>query len=106
MLFRQPPREILRAKSQKKRVDALKLITGFSIIFSTMYVCSCFAVTDSEIEGLIGEGVTSVEGITKACRAGGDCGSCLGQIADMVADRDDGPGLVPAGALARKSCAA
>lgn len=93
-------------KSQKTRVAALKLITGFSIIFLTMYVCSCFAVTDSEIEGLIGQGVTSVEGITKACRAGGDCGSCLGQIADMVADRDDGPGLVPAAALARKSCAA
>lgn len=71
-----------------------------------MYVCSCFAVTDSEIENVIERGAATPEAVTAACRAGGDCGSCLGQIADMIDDLSAGPALVPAHALARKSCAA
>lgn len=72
-----------------------------------MYVCSCFAVTDSEIEGIIDGGAASVDAVTAACRAGGDCGSCLGQIADMIDDRSLAPSdLVPVHALSRKSCAA
>ena len=71
-----------------------------------MYVCSCFAVTDAQIESLIAEGATSLDQVTAACRAGGDCGSCRGQIADMLADQAEGPRLVPAQSLARKSCAA
>ena len=81
------------------------MITGFSIIRVTMYVCSCFAVTDAEIDGVIADGATSVAEVTKACRAGGDCGSCLGQIEDMLADRDEGS-LIAAHSLARKCRAA
>ena len=67
-------------------------------------MCSCFAVTDSEIQQLVDAGARSVEEVTRACRAGGDCGSCRGQIADMIAEEADD--LVPTHALTRKSCAA
>jgi bacterioferritin-associated ferredoxin len=69
-----------------------------------MYVCSCFAVTDSEIEQVLDTGARSVDDVTRACRAGGDCGSCRGQIAEMLADRE--ADLVPCSALGRKFCAA
>lgn len=94
-----------REVNKRASVDLI-LKTGFSIIVFKMYVCSCFAVTDSEIEGLIAGGVTSIDQVTAACRAGGDCGACRGQISDMIADAADGSGLVPAQALTRKSCAA
>ncbi|MBK6459821.1 MAG: (2Fe-2S)-binding protein [Myxococcales bacterium] len=69
-----------------------------------MYVCSCFAVTDSEIEQVLDAGARSVAEVTRACRAGGDCGACHGQIAELLADRE--ADLVPCGALGRKFCAA
>lgn len=78
-----------------------------------MYVCCCFAVTDAHIERVLEEGASSVEEVTRACRAGGDCGSCLGQIEQMLEEhttceneKSAGPGLVPVHALSRKSCAA
>jgi bacterioferritin-associated ferredoxin len=78
-----------------------------------MYVCCCFAVTDAHIERVLEEGASSVEEVTRACRAGGDCGSCLGQIEQMLEEHtacrneeSASPGLVPVHALSRKSCAA
>jgi bacterioferritin-associated ferredoxin len=94
--------------SKKNAQPYLILKTGFSITRSEMYVCCCFAVTDAHIERVLDEGATSVEEVTRACRAGGDCGSCRGQIAQMLEEREEsaGPGLVPVHALSRKSCAA
>ncbi len=54
-----------------------------------MYVCVCYAVTDSEIQGAIDAGATSCEAVAKACRAGGDCGSCRSMIEDMIEERHE-----------------
>lgn len=50
-------------------------------------VCTCFGVTDKEIEKVITENnLDSVEQVTNYCKAGGGCGSCRGEI-QMIIDR-------------------
>jgi bacterioferritin-associated ferredoxin len=51
-----------------------------------MYVCVCLAVTQSEVQEAIAGGATTREGVTRACRAGGDCGACHGMISQMIED--------------------
>jgi bacterioferritin-associated ferredoxin len=77
-----------------------------------MYVCVCLAVTQSEVERAIEQGATSREAITRACKAGGDCGACHGMLETMIDDhldacceppRQSSPQLVPDTALVRYS---
>jgi bacterioferritin-associated ferredoxin len=82
-----------------------------------MYVCCCMAVTDAEVNAAISSGAHSRDAVTRACRAGGDCGACHGMIETMIedhldehgcaggccapADETSGPSLVAATALVR-----
>ncbi len=48
-------------------------------------VCTCFGVTDVEIEKVITEhDLTTVEEVTNYCKAGGGCGGCHGQIEKII----------------------
>ncbi|MHC4757678.1 MAG: Fe-S cluster assembly protein NifU [Planctomycetota bacterium] len=48
-------------------------------------VCTCFGVTESEIEKVIQENdLTTVEDITNYCKAGGGCGGCKGEIEKII----------------------
>ncbi|MHC4073059.1 MAG: Fe-S cluster assembly protein NifU [Planctomycetota bacterium] len=48
-------------------------------------VCTCFGVTDREIERVIHENdLTTVEEVTNYCKAGGGCGGCQGAIEKMI----------------------
>jgi NifU-like protein len=48
-------------------------------------VCTCFGVTDKEIERVIRENdLTSVEQVTNYCKAGGGCGGCQGEIEKII----------------------
>ncbi|MCD6288245.1 MAG: Fe-S cluster assembly protein NifU [Candidatus Hydrogenedentes bacterium] len=48
-------------------------------------VCTCFGVTDHEIEQVIRENnLSSVEDVTNYCKAGGGCGGCKGEIAAIL----------------------
>ncbi|HBG26562.1 MAG: Fe-S cluster assembly protein NifU [Planctomycetes bacterium GWF2_41_51] len=50
-------------------------------------VCTCFGVTDIEIEKVVLENnLDSVEQVTNYCKAGGGCGSCRGEI-QMIIDK-------------------
>lgn len=50
-------------------------------------VCKCFGVTDAQILRAIREnGLKTVEEITNYTKAGGACGDCLDQIAEILAD--------------------
>lgn len=51
-----------------------------------MYVCVCMAVTEAEVEAAISGGATTREAVTRACRAGGDCGACHQMIEDKIED--------------------
>ena len=45
-----------------------------------MYVCVCNAVTEREVGEAIGSGARTRAEVTRACGAGGDCGSCHAMI--------------------------
>ncbi len=48
-------------------------------------VCTCFGVTEPEIERLIRENdLSSVEEVTNYCKAGGGCGNCRDDIAEII----------------------
>jgi len=48
-------------------------------------VCTCFGVTDREIERVIRENnLKTVEQVTNYCKAGGGCGGCKGQIEKII----------------------
>jgi NifU-like protein len=48
-------------------------------------VCTCFGVTEKEIERVINENdLTSVEQVTNYCKAGGGCGGCQGEIEKII----------------------
>ena len=48
-------------------------------------VCTCFGVTDKEIERVILENnLTTVEEVTNYCKAGGGCGGCQSEIEKMI----------------------
>jgi len=48
-------------------------------------ICTCFGVTDKEIERVIRENnLTMVEDVTNYCKAGGGCGGCQSEIEKMI----------------------
>jgi NifU-like protein len=48
-------------------------------------VCTCFGVTDKEIERVIRENnLSTVEDVTNYCKAGGGCGGCKGEIEKII----------------------
>lgn len=48
-------------------------------------ICTCFGVTDKEIEKVIRENnLTTVEEVTNYCKAGGGCGGCQAEIEKMI----------------------
>jgi bacterioferritin-associated ferredoxin len=55
-----------------------------------MFVCICHAVSDAEVKSAIDEGADSVAAVTRACKAGGDCGQCHEQIASLIGERSCG----------------
>lgn len=44
------------------------------------------AVTEAEVGAAIEGGAHTRSDVTRACRAGGDCGACHGMIEDMIED--------------------
>jgi NifU-like protein len=48
-------------------------------------VCTCFGVTENEIERVIRENdLTTIEQVTNYCKAGGGCGGCQGEIEKIL----------------------
>jgi NifU-like protein len=48
-------------------------------------VCTCFGVTENEIERVIRENnLTTVEQVANYCKAGGGCGGCKGEIEKII----------------------
>jgi bacterioferritin-associated ferredoxin len=49
-----------------------------------MYVCLCKGISDKDIKQLVSAGACSVEEIMRCTEAGTGCGSCVGEIAELV----------------------
>ncbi|MGY1807470.1 bacterioferritin-associated ferredoxin [Blastococcus sp. SYSU D00669] len=62
-----------------------------------MYVCICYAVSETRLAEVIAEGARTEEEVGDACDAGTGCGSCLDRICDRLRAVDPMHGLdVPA----------
>jgi bacterioferritin-associated ferredoxin len=57
-----------------------------------MFVCICRVVTQSRIHAVIAAGANTVDEVTNACGAGGDCGSCRDEIQSMIDEHGDSDG--------------
>jgi bacterioferritin-associated ferredoxin len=69
-----------------------------------VYVCSCFGITEQQVEQHAGSGRCTPRQIASACKAGTDCGSCVRRI-QAILGRGAGcvtrhTGLEPAAAVA------
>ncbi len=53
-----------------------------------MLVCLCLGVCDKEVRMTIRSGARSVGDITRACGAGGDCGSCHALLGKMLTEAE------------------
>ncbi len=49
-----------------------------------MIVCLCKGVSSRTILSEVRRGNCTVKGIARSCRAGTDCGSCVGQIRELI----------------------
>jgi bacterioferritin-associated ferredoxin len=58
-----------------------------------VYVCICFAVSESELGDAIAGGARTEEEVGDACAAGTGCGSCLERICDRLRAADPLHGL-------------
>ena len=67
-----------------------------------MFVCICHAVTVRDVEGAMATGAKTRDQVTRACGAGGDCGSCHWTIERMLEDREE---LVACAKLVRERAA-
>lgn len=72
------------------------------IIFITMFVCVCNAVTDVDVRSAIERGACTREAVTQACGAGGDCGGCHAHVEGMIEEHEE---LIAASALVRNRAA-
>ena len=70
-------------------ISRLLLKVVFIILFITMFVCVCKAVTDVQVRTAIERGACSREAVTRACRAGGDCGACHSHIEGMIEEHQE-----------------
>jgi bacterioferritin-associated ferredoxin len=53
-----------------------------------VYACICFAVSQSELDGVIADGARTEEEVGDACGAGTGCGNCLDRICDRLRAAD------------------
>jgi len=73
-------REALEAAIQNYRTGGLKKHE-----LEGKVVCTCFGVTENEIERVIKENnLTTVEEVINYCKAGGGCGGCKGEIENII----------------------
>ncbi len=64
---------------------ALGRVSGAAVGGVKMYVCVCKAVSDKELRQIIEGGARSAAEVERSCGAGGDCGSCVGEIEELLA---------------------
>ncbi len=75
-------REALEAAIKNYRMG---LKEGPKVELKGKVICTCFGVTEDEIERVVRENnLTTVEQVTNYTKAGGGCGQCKGEIAKII----------------------
>jgi NifU-like protein len=77
---------VLGREALEAAIDYYRTGKTTKVILDGKVVCTCFGVTDVEIERVIRENkLTTVEQVTNYCKAGGGCGGCIPDIEDILA---------------------
>lgn len=58
--------------------------TAFSSEVNRVYVCSCFGITEQQVEQHARDGACTPRQIASACKAGTDCGGCVRRIQALL----------------------
>lgn len=66
-----------------------------------MYICVCKAVSDKEVRQLIQAGARTAAELERQCGAGGDCGSCISDLENLL-DAHQQASAQPAGCARRQ----
>ncbi|MEU3855928.1 (2Fe-2S)-binding protein [Streptomyces sp. NPDC028722] len=61
-----------------------------------LYVCSCFGITEAQVQRHAANGACTPRQVASACKAGTDCGSCVRRIQALLG-RGAAPRPEPAG---------
>jgi assimilatory nitrate reductase catalytic subunit len=72
---------------QRARMAVIAGRPGDGIAERGAIVCSCFGVGSNEIEDAVAKDCLSVEAVGAALQAGTNCGSCRGEIANIINER-------------------
>jgi bacterioferritin-associated ferredoxin len=64
--------------------------------YAAVYVCICFAVSESELADVIAAGARTEEAVGDTCGAGAGCGNCRDRICDQLRAADVLPEMVAA----------
>jgi bacterioferritin-associated ferredoxin len=51
-------------------------------------ICLCRGVSESDLLRVVERGACTLEAVTAACGAGGDCGACTVLLADLLAESE------------------
>ena len=77
---------VLGREALEAAIDYYRTGKTTKVILDGKVVCTCFGVTDVEIERVIRENkLTTVEQVTNYCKAGGGCGGCIPDIEGILA---------------------
>ncbi len=77
---------VLGREALEAAIDYYRTGKTTKVILDGKVVCTCFGVTDVEIERVIRENkLTTVEQVTNYCKAGGGCGGCIPEIEGILA---------------------
>lgn len=74
------------ALSSQERIAVLSARPPAGQVDKGRTVCSCFGVGENTIREAIAGGCGSVEAVTAKCQAGGNCGSCIPEIKQMLSE--------------------
>jgi NifU-like protein len=76
---------VLGREALEAAIDYYRTGKTTKVILDGKVVCTCFGVTDVEIERVIRENkLTTVEQVTNYCKAGGGCGGCIPDIEGIL----------------------
>jgi bacterioferritin-associated ferredoxin len=57
--------------------------------FQIMIVCICRRISDRDVDAMIDNGASTIDDIGRRCGAGTDCGTCVAELRDRIAERRD-----------------
>jgi bacterioferritin-associated ferredoxin len=56
-----------------------------------VYVCNCYGVTEQAIKAAVANGARTISDLVRTCSAGGECGACHSELAQLLESVEQNP---------------